>query len=56
MPDLFDVFFLDSKTGWAAGWPEVILATTDGGATWREQRRNAAYTDDLCLATDLLGT
>jgi photosystem II stability/assembly factor-like uncharacterized protein len=51
-PDFYDVFFLDANTGWATGWPEIVLATTDGGATWREQRRNAAYTQDVCTATD----
>jgi photosystem II stability/assembly factor-like uncharacterized protein len=33
------VFFLDEKTGWAVGEFGAIVATTDGGKTWRVQRR-----------------
>lgn len=43
-PDIYDVFFLDKNTGWAAGWPSLILFTRDGGATWNEQNLNRAYT------------
>lgn len=28
------VYFLDAERGWAVGHDEVILRTTDGGATW----------------------
>jgi photosystem II stability/assembly factor-like uncharacterized protein len=32
-----DVCFIDKHTGWAVGWPEVILHTRDGGNTWERQ-------------------
>lgn len=35
---LTSVFFLDAKQGWAAGHDGTILATTDGGETWRLSR------------------
>jgi len=35
---LNSVWFVDEKTGWAAGHWGVILKTTDGGATWALQR------------------
>src|SRR5262249_15185738 len=31
--------FVDSKRGWAVGALGTILATTDGGKTWRVQQR-----------------
>lgn len=31
------VFFLDDRHGWAVGHDALILATTDGGATWVRQ-------------------
>jgi len=33
------VFFLDDKVGYAVGELGTVLATVDGGATWRLQRR-----------------
>lgn len=36
-PLLTAVAFADAKNGWAAGHDTVILATTDGGATWTQQ-------------------
>jgi photosystem II stability/assembly factor-like uncharacterized protein len=33
------VFFLDDKVGWAVGELSTILATVDGGKTWRAQHR-----------------
>ena len=33
-----DFFFLDQKTGWAAGSGGTIYSTTDAGATWNSQR------------------
>jgi photosystem II stability/assembly factor-like uncharacterized protein len=36
---LHAIHFLDDKTGWAAGELGTILATGDGGKTWRVQRR-----------------
>lgn len=35
---LTSVFFLDARRGWAAGHDGTILATSDGGETWRLQR------------------
>ncbi|MCJ8168935.1 WD40/YVTN/BNR-like repeat-containing protein [Atopomonas sediminilitoris] len=34
---LTSLFFVDEKNGWAVGHDAVILATTDGGATWVKQ-------------------
>jgi photosystem II stability/assembly factor-like uncharacterized protein len=49
--DLTSVFFVDERNGWAVGHDGVILATTDGGATWALQldgaRANRAIVDDL---------
>lgn len=36
-PLLTAIDFLDEKRGWAVGHDSLILATTDGGATWAEQ-------------------
>ena len=36
-PLLTAVHFADAKNGWAVGHDTVILATTDGGATWTPQ-------------------
>ncbi len=33
---LTSVFFIDERSGWAAGHDAVILRTTDGGANWRQ--------------------
>ena len=33
---LTSVFFADTQHGWAAGHDAVILATSDGGSTWRK--------------------
>lgn len=33
---LTDVFFLDDRHGWAVGHSGVVLATTDGGASWKQ--------------------
>jgi photosystem II stability/assembly factor-like uncharacterized protein len=37
---LTSVFFADDKHGWAVGHDAVILASSDGGATWVEQHRD----------------
>ena len=34
---LYSVTFTDSSHGWAVGYSSLILATTDGGATWTKQ-------------------
>ncbi len=35
--NLMDVFFLNSQTGWAAGFSGMLLKTTDSGITWKIQ-------------------
>jgi len=35
--DLQAIHFANARTGWAVGVNGTILATTDGGTTWREQ-------------------
>jgi photosystem II stability/assembly factor-like uncharacterized protein len=34
----YDIFFLDSNTGWVAGYDGLVLKSTDGGQTWKKQR------------------
>ena len=41
-PLLTAVHFNDAKNGWTVGHDTVILATTDGGATWTQQFSAAA--------------
>jgi len=41
-----DIFFLDSLTGWFAGWQEV-LKTTDGGQNWTLQDLPNQYGMDI---------
>src|SRR6266850_4495760 len=36
---LHAVFFLNQKTGWAAGSKGTLLTTVDGGMTWKIQQR-----------------
>lgn len=36
---LHSVFFVDHKTGWAVGSKGSLLATVDGGASWKIQER-----------------
>ncbi len=49
---LNDLHFLDANRGWAVGALGTILATRDGGATWRKQRGAAPRAAVLLLATD----
>ncbi len=35
---LFDVFFIDNRTGWTVAKLGMIAATTDGGAFWKVQK------------------
>ena len=52
---LEDVFFVDQDNGWAVGrktyapylWGQVILHTSDGGASWAEQFENPPRMDSL---------
>lgn len=37
-PVLYDIHFLDEKTGWMAGEFGKIYHSTDGGETWQEQQ------------------
>lgn len=41
--DLNDVFFIDASAGWAVGPDGTILATVDGGSTWRPQRSHGEW-------------
>jgi photosystem II stability/assembly factor-like uncharacterized protein len=47
--DLTAVHFPSPKLGWAVGHDGVVLATTDGGATWTKQLDGRAV-NDLILA------
>lgn len=38
MPDLYSVQFADGDSGFIVGDEGLVLATNNGGATWREQR------------------
>lgn len=46
---LNDVFFLDNLRGWAVGELGTILATSDGGKTWKVQRRGGQRAAVLCI-------
>jgi len=35
-PSLYSIWFLDNLRGWASGMDSIIIATADGGATWRK--------------------
>ncbi len=43
------VHFIDDRTGWAVGELGTILATTDGGATWKVQRRGGQRAAIMCI-------
>jgi photosystem II stability/assembly factor-like uncharacterized protein len=44
--------FADDQNGWAVGWLGTILATRDGGRTWRVQRRAGARAAILGLLSE----
>ncbi len=44
---LRDIFFLDSRLGWAVGGWGKILHTFDGGKTWSPRRSPTAEDDDM---------
>jgi photosystem II stability/assembly factor-like uncharacterized protein len=46
---LNDVFFIDDNRGWVVGELGSILATTDGGKTWRVQQRGGQRAAVLLL-------
>jgi len=54
-PTLYDVHFVDEKTGWMVGEFGKIYHSTDGGANWTEQQNSllgqAGITDALNLPT-----
>lgn len=54
-PTLYDVHFVDEKTGWMVGEFGKIYHSTDGGASWAEQQNSllgqAGITDALNLPT-----
>jgi len=43
------LFFADDKNGWAVGEFGAILATSDGGKTWKLQRRGGDRAAVLCI-------
>jgi len=54
-PTIYDVHFVDEKTGWMVGEFGKIYHSTDGGVTWTEQQNallgQAGITDALNLPT-----
>ena len=44
---LTSVYFLDAKRGWAAGHDGTVLATDDGGASWRLLRESTGEDEVL---------
>ncbi len=54
-PTLYDIYFLDEKTGWMVGEFGKIYHSTDGGTTWKEQQNallgQAGIDDALNLPT-----
>ncbi len=46
------VHFFDEQTGWAVGAAGVIVATLDGGQTWKVQRSGTQRTAILCVASN----
>lgn len=59
---IVEIFFLNSNTGWAAGYNGVIYHTTNGGRTWSQQRSEiepletfSAIQDDRMLRFALYG-
>ena len=39
---LIGIFFFDAQNGWAVGSKNTIMNTTDGGATWAQQKTTTA--------------
>jgi photosystem II stability/assembly factor-like uncharacterized protein len=52
---LHSVFFLDSQRGWAVGELGCILATADGGKTWKAQHRGGLRAGILFVHARSLG-
>jgi len=50
--DLTSVFFADERHGWAVGHDGVILASTDGGLSWRVQLTGRKAADLLLAAAE----
>lgn len=42
LPTLLDITFVDEKSGWAVGFPGIILHTNDGGKNWKLQESPAS--------------
>ncbi len=40
---LFALYFSSGQKGWAVGGPDLLLCTTDGGATWHKQEVEERY-------------
>jgi photosystem II stability/assembly factor-like uncharacterized protein len=52
---LHGVYFLDENRGWAVGELGSILGTTDGGRTWKVQRRGGRRVAVLFVHADAAG-
>jgi photosystem II stability/assembly factor-like uncharacterized protein len=53
---LHGIFFIDEKHGWAVGELGTVVATEDGGRTWRVQRRGGQRAAVLCAHARAAGT
>jgi photosystem II stability/assembly factor-like uncharacterized protein len=40
-PSLYSVWFTDARRGWASGMDASLIATQDGGATWKKMKNPA---------------
>ncbi len=52
---LHGISFIDEKHGWAVGELGTVLATEDGGRTWRVQRRGGQRAAVLCACARAAG-
>jgi photosystem II stability/assembly factor-like uncharacterized protein len=50
------VYFTDESHGWAVGELGTVIATEDGGKTWRVQRRGGQRAAALCVHARAAGT
>jgi photosystem II stability/assembly factor-like uncharacterized protein len=52
-PNLYDIYFVDTNTGWMVGEFGKIYHSTDGGATWQEQQNSLLGQDGITDALNL---
>jgi len=52
-PILYDVFFVDERTGWMAGEFGKIYRSDDGGRTWQEQQNSLVGQGGVMSAFDM---